>query len=167
MKYKWMKGFMGFAFAVFLSGAVANAQTVTDLGDFSIFKTQRIKFYEDFDVGGAMGDQTFYIYNETASSYGTDTVTGGEVPALRATEALAVGIRIATLGSTSIDVRIEGRFGTSSQFTEIYTINYTAVNTIDEVINIVERVEAIRVGLKANTAGTDKVDVYALLVGRY
>jgi len=152
--------------ALVLIGVSAYSQTLTTGRttnlNFGKYEVDRVEFFDDFDLGGSIGSQTFYVYNETAGTFGTDTVTGGEVKTIRYTEAMAVTIAVPTLGSSSVDWRIEGRFGTASQYALIASGTISAATTIDEVVPIAENPEAIRVGLRASSIGGDQVDVYGL-----
>jgi hypothetical protein len=170
MMKKWFKCFVTSAFIVMmaivpLGSATVYAQTVTEGRDtglsFGKYEVDRVEFFNDFDVGGDVGSQTFFVYTDT-TPFGTDTATGGEVKTLRYTESMAVTVGSAVKGSTTIDWIIEGRFGTSSQYASIASGTLSVATTVDVLTNITSNPEAIRVGLKSVTAGTDTVDVYGL-----
>lgn len=145
----------------------ADAQTLTtgrDTGlSFGKFEVDRVEFFNNFNVGDDTGGQAFFVYTGDATPFGTDTANGGEVKTLKYTEAIAITIGVPTLGSTSIDWIVEGRFGTDSQYASIASGNISSATTIDVLTNVTSNPEAIRIGLKANTPGTDVVDVYGLL----
>lgn len=76
--------------------------------------------------------------------------------------AISVIVDVATLGSTSIDVNIQGGGGPfSTPFTPTTSpaspVNITATGRT--VIEVTSVVQSLRVGLKANTPGTDVVTV--------
>ncbi len=162
------KCFNGLVVLLALVFVVASAygQTIStgrDLGlSFGNSEVDRVEFFDNFDLGGSIGAQTFFVYTETSPSFGTDTSTGGEIKALRYTEAIGIQINVTTLGSTSIDWQVEGRFGTATQYGLIGSGTISAANTVGEFINVTANPESIRVGLHPNTPGTDKVDVYGL-----
>ena len=152
--------------ALVLIGATVYGQTITgsrttDLA-FGKFDTDRVEFFRVFDLGTNIGSQTFFVYNDTAGTFGTDTATGGEVPVHRYTESMAVSIGAPIKGSTTIDWQIEGRFGTATEYSLIASGTIDTATTINEVIPIAENPESIRVGLKSVTEGIDSVNVYGL-----
>ena len=74
----------------------------------------------------------------------------------------AVAIMVATLAGSvaSCYYRIEGRFDTYSRPVEIYSKTKTAVDTIDQIINVTEQVKELRVGVKVGLDATPCV-IYA------
>ena len=73
-----------------------------------------------------------------------------------------IQIRIATLNSASIDVRIEGRVEDANSWANVYSKNYASATTIDELVSVSEHLEYLRVGLRANTDSTgDSVTIFA------
>lgn len=151
--------------ALVLIGATVHGQTLTtgrDTGlSFGKFEVDRVEFFDEFDLGGDTGNQAFFVYTDTGA-FGTDTATGGEIKTLKYTESIAITVGARIKGSTTIDWIIEGRFGTDSQYASIASGTLSAATTVDVLTNITSNPEAIRVGLKAVTAGTDSVDVYGL-----
>lgn len=158
--------FIAISLIVIAFYSFADGQTLTtgrDTGlSFGKFEVDRVEFFNNFDLGGDTAGQAFFVYTDTASSFGTDTANGGEVNTLKYTESIAITVGATTKGSTTIDWIIEGRFGTASQYAEIASGTLSAATTIDVLTNITSNPEAIRVGLKAVTPGTDSVDVYGL-----
>jgi len=155
--------------AIVLVGVSTYGQTLTGSRgnhelSFGKYEVDRVVFFESFDLGGDVGTGGFFVYTSTAP-FATSTGAGGEVKTMRYTESMAVQINVPTLGSASIDWQVEGRFGTDSQYALIGTGTISAANvtTGGVLVNITSNPEALRVGLKPNTPGTDEVDVYALL----
>lgn len=178
---KWFKWFLTSAFVLIITSTV-NAQTVTlgrDLDlDIGSMKAHRVEFFSDFNLGNEVGTNSpgFFVYNEVANDFGTLTATGGEFKCLaEGSFSKVIGIDVILLGSSSIDYRVEGRFGTSSQYAEIASGNISSADatatdtlTIGTVVRVEHDLEAIRVGLKPlSSVGTDEVDVYGLFRGRY
>jgi len=111
------------------------------------------------------GREFFSAYNPTSASYiydeaGGQAATSGQFFVEKYDEKI-IQIAIPTLGSTSIDVRIEGRVkdAGSGRWGEVWTKNYAAATTIDELVVIPELLEYIRVGVKVNTNGTDSITI--------
>lgn len=163
---KWVKLISATACALLLSASVAMAAddsdlTVTEL-TFRGSITKDVTWFNSYDLGGSIGTQTFYIYNDQVGSSTAD----GLVEARNYTRSRTVQISVPVLGSTSIDVRIEGRAGTDTAWGEIVTKNFAAATTIDHIVNGVEYTEEYRVGVRANgTAGTDQITITGILRG--
>jgi len=128
--------------------------------DFSRFRFKRVTWFSSYNVGDDTG--TSYDYNESQGA-GDEA---GVVQVRRYGKKKTVSIGIDTLGSASIDVRIEGRVG--GRWTEIVTINFTSTteSSKDHIVNVVEMIDDIRVGVKANTAGTDSVTIRGAFLGK-
>jgi len=116
-----------------------------------------------FDAYNPPGTGTFY-YNpasETASTSGAVTCKG-----IYTSKTLLLSVP--TLGSTSISVRIEGKTKNATTWAEVYTKTFTAASTIDSIINVVEYLDQIRIGVKANTSkGTDSVNITGSFISSY
>ena len=106
-------------------------------------------FYSEFDP-----NSTSYVYDPNNATGATD----GQYYVRNYAEK-TIQVRIPTLGSTSIDFRIEGRVQGSSNWADVYSKNYSSATTVDELIMITEHLDYIRIGLKVNTDGTDSVSV--------
>lgn len=164
---KWLKCFVACMAFVLIGVSSTYSQTVTEGRDtglsFGKFEVDRVEFFDNFNAGGTLGVGSGFSYTDT-TPHGTDTATGGEVKTMRYTENMAVAIIVPILGSTQIDYRVEGRFGTASQWVSIGTNTISTASAVGELVNITSNPEAIRVGIRARgTAGVDEVDVYALL----
>jgi len=113
---------------------------------------RRMEIFTDFDPSS-----TSFIYNEAG---GTSTASGSVI-----VEGLAdvktVQIAVPTLGSASLTVQIEGRNRKAGTWGLIFSKVYTAAETIDRNVNVLESVDSIRAGLKIATDGTDTVSVFA------
>jgi hypothetical protein len=122
---------------------------------------KEIVWFSAYNVGDDTG--TSYDYNEAQGAGDSD----GLVDALHYTLKKTIQIDVITLGSTSIDVRVEGRAGSSAEWGEIVTITFTAVTGANNshIVNICEFIEEVRVGVKANTAGTDSITITGILLG--
>lgn len=122
---------------------------------------KEVVWFSAYDVGGDAG--TTYKYNEIEGT----SDGSGLVEARKYNLAITIQIDLITLGSTSVDVRLEGRAGSSAEWGEIGTINFTAVTGANNAFTfpVVEFLEEIRVGVKANTAGTDSITVSGILLG--
>lgn len=161
---KLVKHFIIAACALLITAASMAAEdsniTVTR-DDFGDKWYKEIVWFDLYDVGGDAGTNT-YVYNEAE---GTAT-SSGLVEARKYDLAKTIQIRVSTLGSTSIDARVEGRAGTGTNWAEVTTKNFTAGTSTDYIISAVEFLEEIRVGLRANgTAGTDVVTVTGAMLG--
>ncbi len=122
---------------------------------------KEIVWFTTYDVGGSTG--TAYDYNDAQGAGDT----AGLVEARQFNLNKTIQIDVITLGSTSIDVRVEGRAGSGAEWGEIATVNFTATTGANNahIINVVEFVEEIRVGVKGNTPGTDSVTISGILLG--
>ncbi len=164
---KWVKLIPAIACALLLSSGVAMAITEDSAlisNKKKVFKHRAYKevtWFSTYDVGGDAG--TTYKYNEEEGTTDADGLVGCRRYDLRKT----VMIDLITLGSTSVDVRVEGRPFGSGEWGEIVTINFTGATGANNahIVNVVEFVEAIRVGVKANTAGTDSITITGILMG--
>jgi len=96
-----------------------------------------------------------YVYNE---SDGTDDSVGGY--GVGAMPYKTIQIRIPTLQSTALSVRIEGQVEDANSWADVYTKSYTSATTIDELVMVTEHLHKIRVGLKpSGEATTDSVTI--------
>lgn len=145
--------------SVCLGAEDSNITITTDAHDNKWYK--EVVWFSAYNVGDDAG--TTYKYNEIE---GTSDASG-LVEARKYNLKKTVQIDLITLGSTSVDVRIEGRAGSSAEWGEIVTIRFTAVTGANNshMVNVVEFLEEIRVGVKANTAGTDSITVSGILLG--
>jgi len=142
------------------SGAEDSDITITtDAYDNKWYK--EVVWFSAYNVGDDTG--TAYDYNEQQGATDAD----GLVEARKYNLKKTVMIDLITLGSTSIDVRVEGRAGSSAEWGEIVTVNFTAATGANNahIINVVEFLEEIRVGVKANTPGTDSITISGILLG--
>ena len=116
-----------------------------------------------FDAYNPPGTGTFY-YNPASEV----TSTAGAVTCKGIYTSKTVLLSVPTLGSTSISIRIEGKTKNATTWAEVYTKTFTAASTIDSVINVVEYLDQIRIGVKANTSkGTDSVNVTGSFISSY
>lgn len=161
---KWVKQFIVGVGALLISMAAVAAEDTSNITITSSLFNDRwykeVVWFDAYNVGGEAGTNT-YVYNEAEGTL----ASSGEVSA-KAYVNRTIQIRVATLGSTSIDVRPEGRVGTDTNWGEITTKNFTAATTIDYVIPINEFLEDIRVGVRSNgTVGTDSVTISGAMIG--
>lgn len=127
----------------------SNGVTVTDFRS-SMAYGMHIDHYSAFNPTSAT-----YIYNEA----GGQTAISGEVVLFGNTGPKTLIISVPTLGSTSIDFRLEGKVGTSmTTWSNIFTKNIAAATTIDIIIPISEYITSYRLGVKVNTNGTDVIN---------
>ncbi len=161
---KWKNILAGTVLALFIGGvawAADDTDITTSTDDFrgSIYK--EVIWFSAYNVGDDAG--ATYKYNEAEGTTDDD----GKVECRQYNRKKTVQIDVITLGSTSIDVRVEGRAGSSAEWGEIVTINFTAVTGANNshMVNVLEFIEEIRVGVKANTAGTDSVTITGILLG--
>jgi hypothetical protein len=63
-----------------------------------------------------------------------------------------VAVCCATLTASTLTYRIEGKFDTYDRATEIYSQDKTSVDSVDQLINVTERLKEIRVGVKVDDA---------------
>lgn len=126
----------------------SNGVTVTDFST-AIAYGMHIDHYSAFNPTSAT-----YIYNEAGGS----TATSGEVILTGNTGPKTLVISVPTLGSTSLDFRLEGKVGTSmTTWANIYTINVSSPTTTDIIIPISEYITSYRLGVKVNTNGADNI----------
>lgn len=98
---------------------------------------------------------TTYVYNEA----GGQTALSGSVNMTGHIGPKTLAVSVPTLGSTSIDFRLEYQVGSSmSTWVSAYTFNVSAATTEDIGIPISEYMTAYRLGIKVNTNGTDVVN---------
>lgn len=134
-------------------GRDSNGVTVTDFNT-SMAYGMHIDHFTAFNP-----TSTSYVYNETG---GTGT-TDGEVVITGNTGPKSVHISVPTLGSTSLDFRIEGKIATRiSTWAPLFTFNTTV--TVDEIIPITDYITSYRLGVKVNTNGTDSIDCSTTLI---
>jgi len=120
----------------------------------------------DFRLGSKYGMHIdhFSNFNPTSSTYiyneaGESAVTSGEIGVIGNDGAKTLIISVPTLGSTSIDFRLECKVGISmTTWAEILVVNVAAATTIDIPIPISEYMTAYRLGVKVNTNGTDVIN---------
>ena len=126
----------------------SNGVTVTHFGTSKIFGID-IDHFSSFNPTSAS-----YIYNEAG---GAD-IDSGEVDTEEHIGAKTVSISVPTLGSTSIDCRIEGKLRNMPEWSEIFTQNVASATTIAIIIPISEDITSFRIGVKVNTNGTDVIN---------
>ena len=121
-----------------------------------------------FDYSSSAGENVnhFVDYNPTSTSFvynsaGETSITAGKVDmkSYKADRHIQVAVKV--LGSTSVTVRIEGKSTAATTWGLIFEKAYTAAE--DEIINILEKTDDVRVGLKIAGNGTDTVSV----IGQY
>jgi len=96
-----------------------------------------------------------YIYNEA----GGQTAISGSVNMAGHIGPKTLAVSVPTLGSTSIDFRLEYQVSTSmSTWVTAYEFNVAAATTEDIGIPITEYMKAYRLGVKVNTNGTDVIN---------
>ena len=89
-----------------------------------------------------------YIYNSSNASSSSDGWTTAR------SDNLAIAYGLTALNATNLSIRIEGKFPTYGRACNIYTATLTAVTSIDEIVNIAESVNEIRVGVKVNNTAS-------------
>ncbi len=165
-----MKKFLGallLASLLFSVGGVFaadDANVTVTTGDSNIYDTKEVVWFSAYDVGGSTG--ATYDYNIVQGAGDSD----GLVECNRYNDYKTIQIDVITLGSTSIDVRVEGRAGSSAEWGDISgALNFDAVTGANGsyIVEVTEALEEIRVGVKANTPGTDSVTITGWLMGRY
>jgi hypothetical protein len=72
-----------------------------------------------------------------------------------------IAVCCATLTASLLDYRIEGRFDTYNRAVELHNATTAAIHTIDQAINITEKVKEIRVGVKVDDASATPNVFYA------
>jgi hypothetical protein len=159
-----MKFFLVFFLWVVVGSGTAFARTENGitLTDEATSKSNIIQatFFEAYNPPGT---GTFY-YNPASEV----TSTAGAVTCKGIYTARTLLLSVPTLGSTSISVRIEGKTKNATTWAEVYTKTFTAASTIDSVVNVVEYLDQIRIGVKANTSkGTDSVNVTGSFISSY
>jgi hypothetical protein len=139
----------------FVHARDVNGVTVTDFRS-GLAYGQHIDHFTAFNP-----TSTSYVYNEAG---GTDA-DSGEVNLLGNFGAKTLVISVPTLGSTSIDFRLEGKVGTTmTTWSNIYTVNISATTTVDTIIPIAEYITAYRLGVKVNTNGTDVINASTSII---
>lgn len=109
-----------------------------------------ILIFVSVTIAGYWETKTFYsAFDATSTSYVYDAAggtgaTSGQYDVQRFDEKTIL-INVATLNSTSVDVRIEGKIG--GTWGDVYTKQYTAATSYPEVVFVTENMEYIRVGL--------------------
>lgn len=90
------------------------------------------------------------------------TATSGWVEIGPETKAVIVELNMDTIGSTSIDVVLEGRSSSGGDGAALWTKNYTAAGgAVDELFPVTELgIDAVRLGMKVNTDGVDAVSAF-------
>lgn len=144
------------------SSAVARTENGITITDEATSRSN-IMQCEFFSGYNAPGTGTFYYNsaNEVAASSGAVTTKGIYT-------AKTLLLSIPTLGSTSITIRIEGKTKNSTTWANIYSKTYSVATTIDDIVNVVEYIDQIRIGVKANTTkGTDSVNCTGSFVSSY
>jgi len=162
---KWVKSLIAATCSLLM---VATTMAAEDSSNITITNSnfgdkyyKEVIWFSDYDLGNDAGTNT-YVYNEAEGT----TTSSGEVSARQYDIAKTIQIRVGTLGSTSVNARIEGRAGTATQWGELDNINFTVGTTTDYIVDVTEFVEEIRVGLMANgTAGTDTITVTGAMMG--
>lgn len=128
-----------------------NGVTVTDFRT-SLIYGQHIDHFTSFNP-----TTSGYIYNET----GGFSATSGEVSLRGLLGSKTLVISVPTLGSTSLDFRLEGKVGTAmTTWSNIFTKNVASATTsnTDIIIPISEYITSYRLGVKTNTNGTDVIN---------
>ncbi len=145
--------------SVCLGAEDSNITIATDEHFNKMYK--EVVWFSAYDVGGSTG--TSYDYNESQEAGDS----AGLVEARKYNLKKTIQIDLATLGSTSVEVRVEGRAGSSAEWGEVATVSFDAATGANNshLINVVEFLEEIRVGVKATGAGTDVITVSGILLG--
>ena len=110
----------------------------------SITSNTGVSLFTNYDMDASSG----YVYNEDGE-YAADT---GWTSAR--SDNIAVSVCVATLTASSLYYRIEGRTKSYTRPVEIYSKTKTAVDSIDQLINICEPLDEIRVGVRTDCAAT-------------
>ena len=131
-----------------LSTLEVNGVTVIHFGTTKIFGID-IDHFSNFNPTSAT-----YIYNEAGES----DIDSGEVDAEEHVGSKTISISVPTLGSTSIDFRIEGKLRNMPVWSEIFVQNVSVATTTAIIIPISEDMTSYRVGVKVNTNGVDVID---------
>ena len=137
----------------------SNITITTDDHLNKIYK--EVVWFSAYNVGDDTG--TSYDYNEAQGAGDS----AGLVEARKYNLKKTVQIDLITLASTSVEVRIEGRAGSSTEWGEIATISFASTTGANNshMVNIVEFLEEIRVGVKATSPGTDSITISGILLG--
>lgn len=135
----------------------SNGVTVTDFTKGASYG-MHIDHYTAFNPTSAT-----YIYNEAGES----AAASGEVSLIGHFGPKTLIISVPTLGSTSIDFRLEGKVGTTmTTWANIFTKNIADMTTIDVMIPISEYITAYRLGVKVNTNGTDVINCSTSVINK-
>ena len=128
----------------------SNGVEVTDFQTRKIYG-MHINHFDTFDPTSAT-----YIYNDAGGS----AIASGEVDLEEHVGLKTLVVSVPTLGSTSIDFRIEGKVGTMATWSNVYTFNVSAAHGAGEdiIVPIMEYLTAFRIGVKVNTNGTDVIN---------
>ena len=113
----------------------------------TIISNTGVKVYSSYDPSVSSN----YVYTKNASTGADD----GWVSAR--SDNVAVAVCVATLTASSFYYRIEGRTNSYTRPIEIYSKTKTAADTLDQIINICEPFNEIRIGVKTNCAATTAV----------
>ena len=115
------------------------------------------KFREDMPISTISAKSLYSSYSVEDSSYvyTKNASTGADDGWVSArADNVAVQVRCGTLNATSVGYRIEGRSDTYTKACDIYNASITSAQTIDTIINVVEKVKEIRVGVCIDYSST-------------
>ncbi len=135
----------------------SNGVEVTDFSTSKIYGMNIVHF-TSFNPTSAT-----YIYNEA----GEANVVSGQVNTQDFVGLKCLSIYVPTLGSTSIDFRIEGKVGDEAIWSDIYVHTVLVAMTEAMIIPIGEYVKLYRVGVKVNTDGTDIINCHTVIIDRH
>jgi len=91
---------------------------------------------------------TNYIYTSEGGSASTDGWYSAKY------DHVVVQAGVATLTATTLTYRVEGKFSALDRPAEIYTATVTTADTIDQLVNIAEKMNEIRIGVKVDSTAS-------------
>ncbi len=156
---KWLSYLIVPAILISMAIAVIGETTVdTDSGvtvnwgrgfDFGTYLVGQVDIFEDYDPGSDT-----MVYN----SAGGSAEASGSMNTERFVEKRAFQIQVSTLGSDGMDVKIEGKVGTDTNWAPMWEKSYAATGS--DIVDVGTETDNIRVGLQST--GTDSVDLISV-----
>ncbi len=166
MKRKWL-GYLITPVILIAMAIAAMGETTVDTNsgvtvnwgrgyDFGTNLVGYAEIYDSYDPGTST-----MVYNDAGGS----AEASGSMNTERFTEKRKFQIQITTLGSTGIDINIEGKVGTDTNWAMMWTRSYSA--TGGDIVDVGTETDNIRVGSQATgTDGTDAISVHAKFRGK-
>lgn len=157
---KWLRHIvLALALVLVISGYASartvNGITINDGRDFDWGKQRvaEVVFYDSFDPGAAQ------VFNG-ASGTGD---TAGSIPVRRYTTSGVIQVQISVLGSTSIDVQLQGQVGTDTGWFVLDEQTFTATGISHFVVGT--PTDNFRIGVDSNTDGVDTITITGTFIG--